>query len=191
MSAGFEFHPQKGCCCQHITFIQVVREFRVGGKPDYVDPAYDPQFEASGPGGPSVDHLQGDDDPYYGAEWDAQGGQWKSERVGGKVGRCGETDAKGRTVKGKEPRFARASDRLHQAPGDPRSGSGDVVDTFITCAFCLDTNEVLGCIQWGFKIKDDPNAEIEVLKPQCSLVAPKNLSHNLCGPQGDVGTGQM
>ena len=43
-----------------------------------------------------------------------------------------------------------------------REGKGDVLNDFETVPMVLETREPLGALKWGFKIKDEANAPIEL-----------------------------
>ena len=53
---------------------------------------------------------------------------------------------------------------MNDTPSAPwaREGLGDVAIEFETVAMVLETAEPLGALKWGFKIKDEENAPIEL-----------------------------
>lgn len=99
-----------------------------------------------------VDHFpEGENDPFYGAEWDQTAKQWKREGSTSKVG----TSPKGGTS---------TSAKMHDGPDAPESrmGLGDTSSEFETVPVVLETRQPLGSLTWGFKIKDQANSKIEL-----------------------------
>src|SRR5262249_5050144 len=95
IEATFKFIPEKGCCCDTITFVQVVLERKLGanivypGAGEFGDKDYYSKFILNGA---RVDFIKGENDPYYGAE--NKKGKWQSERKGWTLGTC-DTAGKG------------------------------------------------------------------------------------------------
>jgi outer membrane protein OmpA-like peptidoglycan-associated protein len=99
-----------------------------------------------------VDHFPGgENDPFYGAEWDPAAKKWKQERSSWKLGS---------STKGGTPKSAILSDGPN-AP-ESRMGLGDTASEFETVPVVLETREPLGALTWGFKIKDQVNSPIEL-----------------------------
>jgi outer membrane protein OmpA-like peptidoglycan-associated protein/acyl dehydratase len=99
-----------------------------------------------------ADHLvDSENDPFYGAEWDQTNKKWKQERADWKIG----SSTKGGTSK---------SASMFDTPGTPwaREGHGDVSIEFETVPMVLETREALGALLWGYKVKDEENAPIEL-----------------------------
>jgi outer membrane protein OmpA-like peptidoglycan-associated protein len=99
-----------------------------------------------------ADHLPGsENDPFYGAEWDQANKKWKQERSDWKIG----SSTKDGTS---------TSASMFDTPGTPwaREGHGDVSIEFETVPMVLETRQPLGALLWGYKIKDEENAPIEL-----------------------------
>jgi outer membrane protein OmpA-like peptidoglycan-associated protein len=99
-----------------------------------------------------VDHLPlTENDPFYGAVWDQSTKQWTQERpewaIGSSTKDVGSTSA-----------------TMFDTPGVDwaREGKGDQSIEFETVPLVLETRQPLGSLSWGFKIKDDPKAPIEL-----------------------------
>jgi outer membrane protein OmpA-like peptidoglycan-associated protein len=100
-----------------------------------------------------VDHLvDSENDPFYGAEWDQGAKKWKRE--GGSVA-VGSSSKKAGTS---------TSATMNDTPSVSwaRTGLGDQSIEFETVAMVLETAEPLGALKWGFKIKDEENAPLEL-----------------------------
>jgi hypothetical protein len=138
------------CKCKNISFVQVVAQHNIGVTPRYPnnDAAYYKPFEGQ-VGRCRVDHIKSENDPYYGAMCDATG-KWGPEP--------GKPHGVGHGPTGDNPSI---SDDPHDPGG--RKGNGDVVFTFQTCAVCIDNGEVYGCVNWGFRIPDQPNSKIIII----------------------------
>ena len=99
-----------------------------------------------------IDHIApSEDDPFYGAEWDASAKKWKPETASWKIG----------STKGAAATPAAITD----FPDEPmaRTGRGDTVKEFETVPTVLETAEPLGALKWGWKAKDEENAPIELI----------------------------
>jgi outer membrane protein OmpA-like peptidoglycan-associated protein len=99
-----------------------------------------------------VDHLPDtENDPFYGAEWDQANKTWKDESADWIVGS---------SHKGQVPTTA----KMYDIPGAgvAREGLGDASKEFETVPMVLETRQPLGSLRWGFKIKDEENAPIEL-----------------------------
>jgi outer membrane protein OmpA-like peptidoglycan-associated protein len=104
-----------------------------------------------------VDHLaKVENDPFYGAEWDQANKAWKAETV---------SVAVGNSTKGTGSTSATMNDTPNLGPV-ARDGKGDTVSEFETVPVVLETREPLGALTWGFKIKDQANAPIELTGAQ-------------------------
>jgi outer membrane protein OmpA-like peptidoglycan-associated protein len=100
-----------------------------------------------------VDHFpDGENDPFYGAEWDDTKKAWKRERASWKVGDSTNGGASHSAVMTDGP----------DAP-ESRMGLGDTSSEFETVPVVLETREPLGALSWGFKIKDQANSRIELI----------------------------
>jgi outer membrane protein OmpA-like peptidoglycan-associated protein len=92
-----------------------------------------------------------ENDPFYGAIWDQASKKWVKESddyvPGSSTKDVGSTSAK-----------------MFDIPGAAvaREGKGDVSKQFETVPMILETRQPLGSLKWGFKIKDEPNAPIEL-----------------------------
>jgi outer membrane protein OmpA-like peptidoglycan-associated protein len=121
-----------------------------------IDPAkkkssYQP-FEEAG-SKKRVDHFPGgENDPFYGAEWDQGAKQWKQERTSWKIGK---------STKGGSSTSATLADGPN-AP-ESRMGLGNTSSEFETIPVVLETREPLAALAWGYKIKDQANSSIELL----------------------------
>jgi outer membrane protein OmpA-like peptidoglycan-associated protein len=99
-----------------------------------------------------VDHtVDTENDPFYGAEWDQAAKKWRKETGAVAVG---SSKKGGRST----------SATMNDTPSTPwaREGLGDAAIEFETVAMVLETAEPLGALKWGFKIKDEVNAPIEL-----------------------------
>lgn len=143
---SINFTPDKGkCACKNISFIQVTLENTTGGKPTYPTPA-DYYKQLATPNGARLDHLRGETDPFYGAEWDPKKKQWVPE-PGSKVG-----DGPAGTA-------AATSDSPNV--GNARTGAGVKIRRFETFAVCIDTGEILGGVKWGYHVPDAAGSDIK------------------------------
>jgi hypothetical protein len=150
VTAWFYFVPDKQFPHDDVTFIQVVLESTIGGKPLWSSIEEKAKLEKSlttdEKKANHLDILPDETDPYYGAMWD--GKKWVAEG-GSKFGRATNGDT------------AEIKDTPKE--GDARTGAGDVIVWFETAAFCIETQEVLGVLKWGYKIPDSKDGEIELL----------------------------
>jgi outer membrane protein OmpA-like peptidoglycan-associated protein len=99
-----------------------------------------------------VDHLPlVENDPFYGAVWDQGAKKWAKERDEWEVGS---------SKKGVSSTHA----TMFDTPGVDwaREGKGDQSIEFETVPVVLETRQPLGSLTWGFKIKDDAKAPIEL-----------------------------
>jgi len=99
-----------------------------------------------------MDHMPDtENDPFYGAEWDQANKKWKDENSQWIVGS---------SQKGKSSTSA----VMYDVPGAAvaREGLGDASKEFETVPMVLETRQPLGSLRWGFKIKDEENAPIEL-----------------------------
>ncbi len=170
--AEFTYVPADKNPGKTITFIQVHTERTWGGKPVYQeDFAQDPvrfredifkyfqRFSTDKAKGNYLDHNFGEDDPYYGAMWN--GANWVQEIARWKIG---SGPGKANAYITDDPDF----------PGSRTPGKGDFVDTFEVAAFCIETQQVLGVITWGFKVpegKKDPIVLLNATAGDVSLTA--------------------
>lgn len=141
------FEPKSPpCCCRNISFIQVVAQHQLGNNPRYPNPAdYYRQFGDSS-GNNRLDHLMGEDDPYYGAQWNASTSSWEAEGRTSSVGSCYPTK-----------KDAHMEDKPRNSLA--RTGAGALKMEFETCAVCIDTGEKLACVRWGLTVPDESNGE--------------------------------
>ncbi len=132
------FKPADGCCCKEITFIQVVIARTVDGKTVYPGSKESPEsnkdfympFSADGSGGLRVDFTFDMTIPYLTRRYNYTLKKWVDRAPNETVGSC---DPK------KDALYA-------DYPG--MDYGGKQVFKAETCAFCIDTQEVLGCITW-------------------------------------------
>ncbi len=147
----FEWVPDKkdACPCTKITMLQVVTELTVGGNPWYPggndDEAYYKMWSADPKKSDRIDHIRGVTAPYYGAKFDEDAKTWVSDGTGNGLGSA-------------SPALKKAA--LLDTPAGVRDKDfGVFVNTFETAAFCIDNQEVLGVLKWGYRIPanaDDP-----------------------------------
>jgi hypothetical protein len=152
-----------------VTFLQVITGRTRGGRESFpeADPAYYRQYSTGAGLGDFLDHLEGETDPYYGAQWaqPVSGGPpyWEDEGATGTVGKA--------DLSGTSPATMADSPNSRAA----RTLGGAVV-TFETAAFCIDSQEVLGVLTWGYNVPADP------------AVGPPAPLQLLNGQDGDFGT---
>ncbi len=154
-----EFKPdEKTVDAKNVSFVQTVRNQlgadRVypGGPMPLGDKSTYSRYEEASEHR-RVDHFaKAENDPFYGAEWDATAKKWKRENTTWKVG----NSTKGGTS---------SEAKLTDGPDEPmaRTGSGDTIKEFETCAMTLETREALGAIKWGWKAKDAKDSPIELI----------------------------
>jgi outer membrane protein OmpA-like peptidoglycan-associated protein len=99
-----------------------------------------------------MDHMPDtENDPFYGAQWDQGAKKWVKES---------DDYVPGSSHKGQEPEHA----KMFDIPGAlvAREGLGDVSKEFETVPMVLETREPLGSLRWGFNIKDEENAPLEL-----------------------------
>lgn len=100
-----------------------------------------------------ADHFPaGENDPFYGAEWDQGTMKWKQERASWKIGK---------SPKGGSSTSATLTDGPN-AP-ESRMGLGTTSSEFETVPVVLETREPLAALTWGYKIRDQANSAIELL----------------------------
>jgi peptidoglycan-associated lipoprotein len=144
---------------KNVSFVQTVLS-KVGDKLAYAggtaaDPAknkdtYQPFEEAASK--KRVDHLpKTENDPFYGAVWDQSTKQWSQERADWHVGSSSKDNVS-------------IGASMWDTPGTDwaREGKGDQSIEFETVPLVLETRQPLGSLKWGFKIKDDAKAPIEL-----------------------------
>ncbi len=179
MGAQITFEPSnaKECKCDQIAFLQVVElRARVGTPKEMVTLKPYP-FDNSDPDvtfaddddlkkakkeaefyklltdlpnkkGWFVDVVEGDNNPYYALKY-ADGKLASS--LGAKIGKT------------PPPTNALLSDSP-QIGGVSGSGTRPQTMMFETCAVCVDTKKVLGCLNWGFKLEDPEKSVATMLK---------------------------
>jgi outer membrane protein OmpA-like peptidoglycan-associated protein len=99
-----------------------------------------------------MDHMPDtENDPFYGAEWDQTQKKWVKES---------DDYVPGSSQKG----VGSTSAKMFDIPGAAvaREGLGDASKQFETVPMILETRQPLGSLSWGFKIKDEANAPIEL-----------------------------
>jgi len=99
-----------------------------------------------------MDHMPDtENDPFYGAEWDQTQKKWVKES---------DDYVPGSSQKG----VSSTSAKMFDIPGAgvAREGLGDASKQFETVPMILETRQPLGSLSWGFKIKDEANAPIEL-----------------------------
>jgi RHS repeat-associated protein len=149
-TAKITFAPdRKNCGCTIITFIQVIRS-QVGGIDTFTGKPEDaPYYEGFlSEYHTRVDHVKGEDDPYYGAKWD--GSQWVSEGDGTQIGNA-RTGIDAKLVD------------FPKAQKTARTGKGKAVKSFETAVFCIDSQEVLADLNWGFSVADKRDSPVTLL----------------------------
>jgi len=127
----FAFIPDK-CCCKVISFINVVTK------------------DDRGSGKPEVDILEGETDPYYGAEMGPDG-KWREETIGGKPARGAFGGAW--SLGSCQP------NKTAYTTDDPTTfvfnKHKEIVWEAEMCAVCIDTGKVLGCVKWGYRVPEN------------------------------------
>ena len=147
IEAHFTFKPDPGNKAEAISFLQVIHERTLGGKPYYAGTdEYFQKFSTDPTKANYLDHYEGEDDPYYGAKWD--GSKWIDEGRAGTVG--GARGTKTATMND-WPSF----------DTDGRKGKVAIA-RFETAAFCIDSQEVLAVLTWGFKVPANKGDPIEL-----------------------------
>jgi hypothetical protein len=164
MTARFEYKPDSDNKSTVISFVQVVQEqtwdgsVRLGGGTNEDNKwltdhlvVHEPRRNRKGL---MVDIAAGENDMYYGAAWSKKSMTWVSERNAGTPG-YGRLDAfsplgKGltRREKANEQKNAMMDDRVVSTVQGKQSYQ------FETAVIAIDTQEVLGVIEWGFKNTD-------------------------------------
>jgi outer membrane protein OmpA-like peptidoglycan-associated protein len=93
-----------------------------------------------------------ENDPFYGAVWDQAAKKWTDENA--PDWRTGSSTKGGAAV----------SAKMDDTPNEPeaRQGKGDAMNDFETVPMVLETREPLGALKWGYTIKDEANAPIEL-----------------------------
>lgn len=158
--ADVDFLPDKAKVdAKNVSFVQTVLN-ALADQPMYAgastaDPVGNKSLYAPYEDGASkrrVDHVAGsENDPLYGAEWDPVAKKWKSEGGGTVVGN---------SKKGVSATAAKMND--NPITGLGRAGKGDTTKEFETVAVALETREALGALKWGYRIRDQENAPIEL-----------------------------
>ncbi len=93
-----------------------------------------------------------ENDPFYGAVWDQGAKKWTDENA--------PDWRTGSSTKGGVP----VSAKMDDTPNEPeaRTGKGEAMNDFETVPMVLETREPLGALKWGYTIKDEANAPIEL-----------------------------
>jgi outer membrane protein OmpA-like peptidoglycan-associated protein len=155
-----EFTPDKTKVdAKNVSFAQTVlnqvgtKKIYAGGtttNPDLKKSTFEPYEESTKK--TRIDHApSSENDPYYGAEWDAASKKWvKEPGVYSKVGS---------SVKGTSSSPASMDDTPDDGPV-AREGQGNVEIAFETAAVVLETREPLGSLKWGYKIEDKASAPL-------------------------------
>ena len=158
--ADVDFLPDKTKVdAKNVSFVQTVLN-TVAEQPIYTGAStanllgnkslYSPYEEAASKR--RVDHVAGsENDPFYGAEWDPVAKKWKNEGNGTVVGN---------SKKGVSASATKMNDNPLTVLG--REGKGDTAKDFETVAVVLETREALGALKWGYRIRDEENAPIEL-----------------------------
>jgi len=155
-----DFKPDKDKVqAKNVSFAQTVlnqvgtKKIYAGGttaNPDLKKATYEPYEEATKH--TRIDHMPGsENDPYYGAEWDASGKKWVKEAT--------PNSKLGNSNKGVSSSNATMRDRPDDGPV-AREGMGKVSIEFETAAVALETREPLGSLKWGFTIEDRADAPL-------------------------------
>ena len=146
LDVDFWFDPKPTCKSKAISFIQVVHEWKVGGRPHYRSD-YFKEFSTDLTSGNYLEHDFGDDDPYYGAKWD--GKRWKFEGPGMEVG----------------SHSTGLSAHMTDHPGfkNNKRNQESLLLRLETAAVAIDTQEVLAVLKWGLEIPKDDKLPIRLI----------------------------
>lgn len=155
-----EFTPDRTKVdAKNVSFAQTVvnqvgaKKIYAGGttaNPDLKKATFEPYEESTKK--TRIDHApSSENDPYYGAQWDAGAKKWVKEP--------GAYSKVGNSVKGTSSSSARMDDTPDDGPV-AREGKGDVEIAFETAAVVLETREPLGSLKWGYKIEDKADAPL-------------------------------
>ncbi len=141
-----KFTPDKNkCTCKHISFIQVVIKNTIDGKKAFPTKNTDYFKQFGTDAGAWVDHLKGEVDPYYGAEYYKD--VWIPEpgaNLG--TGRLGLPAS------------------MEDDPIRVRDGKEKTV-AFETFAICIDTGAKIGGVTWGVSAPADANKDLQLNGP--------------------------
>ncbi len=175
-SAQFRFVPDSSatCRCEQIGFIQVISQRKdlqphyasgdsyMGGDPSYRTAANWSVDEEKY--SPSAKHVK--NDVYYNASpksyVDPFNHPWEAEAQHGKLGTCGGAPAD----MVDRPDFWRQRATVERYQG------------FETCAICIESHEILGCVHWGRQNSYDPRSGATmrgVQVPKFTLEASSNF----------------
>lgn len=157
VDADFEWTSDKdGCPCTVITYIQVVTRltlgdmgFQPGGNEDE---EYYKKWSVDQKLSDRIDHIRGENDPYYGAMFDEIKKKWVSELGPGMIVGNGPPTVKAAT----------AQDETFAGAGRDKD-LGVFINTFEMAVFCVDSQEVLGVIKWGYKVPANETDPLEIL----------------------------
>jgi hypothetical protein len=156
--ADLTFVPSKDNKGTRIVFLQVIVKRTLGDEAYFgkKDAEFYRQFSVSGQTlGDRLDFIKGESDPYDNAQWN--GTDWiREEKDNTQIG-DGTTRPPTNATTRDRPGF----DDTPNTPGDARNGK---VATMIleTAVFCIDSQEVLGALTWGFKVPANQNDAIEI-----------------------------
>jgi hypothetical protein len=161
-----EFVPNCDTCnwCDKIAFIQFIASTTIGGKPNNVKGSEN--FISRPDLGQKLDVIPGDEDPFYGAKWDKDQKEWVDEAGASRVGGCDSSGSSTNAWIGDRPWRDNA-----------RTGRGDVVWKARTCAVCISTGEVYGCITLGWSIEDRKDSPVKVWSSDTAIgIVPADLA---------------
>jgi outer membrane protein OmpA-like peptidoglycan-associated protein len=152
--AEVEFKPDPAKVeAKAISYGQTVIQ-QLGGKAVYPenDPALHQPIEDPATGKRMDQFVRVENDPFYGAVWDQGAKKWTDENA--------PDWRTGSSTKGGVP----VSAKMDDTPNEPeaREGKGDAMNAFETVPMVLETREPLGALKWGYTIKDEANAPIEL-----------------------------
>jgi hypothetical protein len=162
VQAQFSFEPSVKNPATTITFMQCVLETTLDGKPNYPGRAavreFYPQFSTDKQKANMIDIIKGKTEPYFSIEW--KEGMWVAE--------WGKGDAIG---VGNPKAIATTSDK----PNDPRARTRKGVSRSLLemAAFCVDTQQILGVVTWGYQVPDNAKDPTVILN---SFVADYSLN---------------
>jgi hypothetical protein len=135
-----------------ITFLQVCTSRTLDGKPFYstdpVETAWFSKLSTDKNKANKLDSVPGRTAPYYGVTW--QNGQWALINPNSNIAKLGS---------GKNPALAYDEPSTKSA----RSNKGVFIATYETVAFCVDTQQVLGAITWGYEVPNNQTAPVVIL----------------------------
>ncbi len=156
------FKPSKDNPAERIAFLQVVTERTLGGEPisenfGKKQDEFNKKLNLDPEKGDHLDIAFGANQPYYNAIW--SGNDWGRHH---RTSAVGDGPLQKKAVMVDEPGLTRLS----------RNGK-DIIHTFETAVFAIDSQEVLGVIKWGYRIPSDKTTNVELLYAKTTDVSLK------------------